>query len=243
MTSLTGRQEEFLCKFLDLYRDTDGTLHYSQVAEYLGVSKITAYDMLKLLERRGMVRAEYVVPERNRGPGRSTITFHPTAKALALLDELSGDEWDAAEWAQVKTHILESLHSSKFSDYREMLSEITARIPEQNNPMLYMAEMVTALILILNTAMGSNTTVSLEERLDQLGLPGELGLSALAGLSLGLSYVEQVNHHFTKSLISHTRRYQNILAGLNKENLRRLSELAADVVHQIEMSSNSASSF
>jgi len=50
---LTGRQEEFLAKFLDLYAQVQEPLHYTQVAEVLGVGKITAYDMLRLLEKMG----------------------------------------------------------------------------------------------------------------------------------------------------------------------------------------------
>jgi len=40
---------------------------------------MTAYDMLRLLEERGLVTSEYVLPE--QGPGRSMIVFRPTAKA------------------------------------------------------------------------------------------------------------------------------------------------------------------
>lgn len=47
---LTGRQREFLGKFLDLYQEARQPLHYPVVAERLGVSPMTAYDMFRLLE-------------------------------------------------------------------------------------------------------------------------------------------------------------------------------------------------
>jgi len=67
---LTGRQKVFLSKFLDLYGEAEGPLHYTTVAERLGVSKITAYDMLRILEEKGLVASEYVLPVKGHGPGR-----------------------------------------------------------------------------------------------------------------------------------------------------------------------------
>lgn len=240
MVKLTGRQEEFLSKFLDLYRQSDGALHYTQVADHFGVSKVTAYDMLKLLEKRGLVRSEYVIPERESGPGRSTVVFHPTQKAHDLLNELAGNEWDAAEWEQVKRRILTALRSERHTDYQELLAEVVARIPEQDNPMLYAAEMITATILNLYQVMGSNATTSLKESLSGLGLPGEVGLIALGGLSFGLAYVEEANHHLTQRLIAYTSRYQDTLSQLSEDSLHLLSDLAEDIIGQIEMTGDSA---
>ena len=230
---LTGRQREFLESFLDMYHNVQGPLHYSQVAEQLGVSKITAYDMLKLLEKRDLVQAEYLLPERGQGPGRSTIVFRPTVKAHDLFSELTGDEWDETEWTQVRERILEALHSERYTDYQELIAELMIRIPESANPMVYAAEMITAMILFLHQTRVS-ATVSLEETLQKLGLPGELGLSALAGLSLGLSFVEKANRRLTQLLTSHTSRYQSIMSRLSSENRQQLSGFAQDVVRQIE---------
>ena len=52
---LTRRQEEFVVNLIDLNRELDGPIHYSTLAERLGVSPFTAYDMLCVLEEKGMV--------------------------------------------------------------------------------------------------------------------------------------------------------------------------------------------
>ena len=44
---LTRRQEEFIRKLMDLYWEKRGPIHYSVLAERLGVSPFTAYDMLR----------------------------------------------------------------------------------------------------------------------------------------------------------------------------------------------------
>lgn len=231
---LTGRQREFLSSFLNMYRASSGPLHYSDVAAHMGISKITAYDMLKLLEERGLVRAEYLLPERGQRPGRSTIVFHPTPEARALFTELAGDDWGDNEWAEVKTRIFESLRSEDYADYQALLVELVERIPESSTPMQYAAGMVTAVLLALHEVKGE-ATGSLQETLRRLGVPGERRLSALAGVSLGLSCVEQANRHLTQLLVSYTERYQTILSRLSPKNLRRLSDFAQDVACQIEL--------
>ena len=52
---ITRRQEEFVKKMLELRQEFDGPVHYSLLAERLGVSPLTAYDMLCLLEEKGFV--------------------------------------------------------------------------------------------------------------------------------------------------------------------------------------------
>ena len=59
---LTRRQEDFINNLLDLYREMEGPIHYSVLAERLGVSPFTAYDMLRLLEEKGLVSSEYYLP-------------------------------------------------------------------------------------------------------------------------------------------------------------------------------------
>jgi hypothetical protein len=67
-----------------------------------------------------------------------------------------------------------------------------------------------------------------------LGLPGEAGLSALAGLTLGLSFVERINRRLIGLLLSYTGRYQETLSRLSAENKRRLSNFVGEVMKIVE---------
>ena len=113
---LTRRQDIFIHKLLDLYRESENAVHYALVAERLGVSKFTAYDMLRLLEKKGYVTSEYTLAPQRSGPGRSTILFRPTEKARALLHRLAGDTSDSADWAQIKAHAVERARQGYFED-------------------------------------------------------------------------------------------------------------------------------
>ena len=226
---LTGRQKDFLNKFLDLYREAARPLHYAVLAESLGVSKPTAYDMLRLLEERGLVASEYVLPE-GGGPGRSSIVFRPTEKASRVMAQPAGEHWDKEKWELTKGSILQALREGKGANYQNLLEEILIRIPERKSPMLYVAEMITAALLNLNQLKENAEARGLFKHLRSLGFPNELGLNALAGLNLGLTMVEKANHRVTTLLLSYTHKYQDYLARLSAENKRRLSDFAQEVM-------------
>jgi len=226
---LTGRQRAFLSQFLDLYREAREPLHYTDVARHLEVSKITAYDMLRLLEERGLVQSEYILRGKGQGAGRSSIVFRPSLRADALFAELTGRAAEWEEWETAKRHILEALEAGE-EGYQDLLEEILARLPSRKSPMLYAAEMITAIILSLHQLREEASAAGLFDTLRSLGLPGAVGLSALAGLTLGLSFVERINRRLVSLLLSYTARYQEILSRLSAENLQRLSNFAGEVM-------------
>ena len=231
---LTGRQRAFLSTFLDLYREAQEPLHYTAVAQQLEVSKITAYDMLRLLEERGLVQSEYVLRGKGQGAGRSSIVFRPTPQADALFAKLAGEVVSQGEWEAVKTHILEALQAGREKGYQDLLEEILARLPQRQSPVLYAAEMITAIILSLQQLREGTSATGLPDKLRSLGLPGEAGLRALAGLALGLSFVKRMNRRLISLLLSYTDRYQEILSRLSTENLQRLSNFAGEVMKIVE---------
>jgi len=228
---LTGRQEEFLSKCLDLYNEAQEPLHYTYVAEVLGVGKITAYDMLRLLEKRGFVRSEYVLRGEGQGAGRSTVVYIPTPQAHALFSELTGEDWDQAEWETLKEQILDAVRQQK--DYQNLVGKILNRLPERTTPLIYAAEMSTAVILNLVLVEGEEPTEDLVERLQALGLPGEVGLNALSGLAVGLSFVEQANQRLTGRLVDAIRGYQRSLSRLPGEGKRQLSSFVQEVMKAV----------
>lgn len=232
---LTGRQREFLSRFLNLYREVKHPVHYAQVAEKVGVNKLTAYDMLRLLEERGLVASEYVLPK-GGGPGRSSIVFYPTEKAARAMAQRVGEEWDKdkKEWEQTRGRILQTLREGGGADYQNLLDEILLRIPECKSPMLYVTEMITAIFLHLHQLKEEVRASVTFPDLRLLGLPGELGLNALAGLTLGLTLVEQANRRVTTLLLSYTQKYQDHLARLSAENKKRLSDFAREVMTIVE---------
>ncbi len=229
---LTGRQRDFLGGFLDLYREAQEPLHYTVIAKQLGVSKITAYDMLRLLEKRGLVQSEYVLRGKGQGAGRSSIVFRPTPQADTLLTELSGGGEDQALWEAVKRHILEALETG--DDHQDLLEELLRRLPTGQSPLVQAAEMITAVILSLHLLSKDTAPAGLFDKLRSLGLPGEAGIVALGGLAMGLSFVEQINRQLIEQLLAYMGRYQQIVTNLNAESKKKLTGFVREVMRVME---------
>lgn len=227
-TKLTRRQHEFLSQFLDFYREMESPIHYVALAEHLGIGKVTAYEMLRLLEDRGLVQSEYHLPSEGRGPGRSTVLFRPTEEAARLLSDLAGGHPEDEDWDAAKEYILQQLREGKASGYDDLLADLLARIPEHNSPLIYLTEMITATLLALGTLRDSAEAGGLAGRLRRVGLPGEIGLSALGGVSVALSMMERVNRRVATFLLAQSGKYHTMFSQLGEENRRRLSEFARE---------------
>ena len=97
---LTPRQRAFLDNLLELYREGRAPVHYSELAKRLGVNRFSAYDMLKVLEKKGLASASYTLRSAaaaQPGPGRSIVVFSPTPLAVLMTapesDDRLGEEW------------------------------------------------------------------------------------------------------------------------------------------------------
>ena len=145
---LTRRQEAFIRTLVDLYSETEEPIHYPKLAERLGVSPFTAYDMLRLLEERGYARCEYQVAEGKRQPGRSIVIFAPTTKAHQLMASLRADVPEG-DWERVKDVLVALLRSGGFEDH-ELALDVLARVPQGDSPVLrYCTEVATVLMFRL----------------------------------------------------------------------------------------------
>jgi DNA-binding Lrp family transcriptional regulator len=226
---LTGRQRQFIGKFLDLYQQVHHPLPYAAIADYLGVSPMTAYDMLRILEEKGLVVSEYILPE-GGGRGRSNIVFLPTPKSLALMSEILGENWDQEEWESVKRRILASLRERKEEDYQAMLDEVLLRIPASKSHMAYVADMMTAVFIELHLLREQTKASGLGDSLQALGLPKDAWLNAMEGLAIGLSFVERANRSVTSRLLLYCHKYQDHVSKLSEKDKTELSDFAQEAM-------------
>jgi len=234
MNPLTARQRTFLKELVRLYRVEGHAVHYSLVAACLGVNRFSAYDMLKLLEEKGLARSDYILDSHSPGPGRSQVVFAPTPEAMALLANQAEDERSLAEeWTVLKTRLLSRLSSTREAAYRDLLQEILSRLPERRSPLAYCAEMIAVLLLNLNRVKSKVIGVNPFEALEKLTAKGEVGLGALAGLSLGSALAgatDRADRSLVEALYAGVQRYQDALATLNEESKRRLSDFIREAI-------------
>jgi hypothetical protein len=185
--------------------------------------------MLRLLEERGLVISEYYLPDQERGPGRSSVLFRPTEKGFRLVHQASNGSTKDEDWEAFKERILNQLRAGDGPGYEDLLQNLLARIPEQKSTLIYLTEMTTATLLALRQLRDSAETGGLVERLRRIGLPGEIGLSALAGVSVTLSMIERINRRVSSFLLIQSGKYQTLLSQIGEEHHRHLSAFAREV--------------
>ena len=229
---LTRRQRTFLAKLLELYMRTGRHVHYSRVAEEVGVSRFSAYDMLRVLEEKGVVASEYVLDEENPGPGRSMIVFYPTPQASEALGQSERDLHILQDWLDLKESLLARLREASEASYGDIQEELLSRIPERSVPLTICTEAVTALLLNLRRIREEAAEQRLVRALQDIDAVGESGLGALAGLSLGssLSQAGESGRAFTEKLLACAGDYQASLGNMSEENKRKLLDFVREVV-------------
>lgn len=80
---ITKRRKQFLEEVVKIYQDTLLPVHYEIIAEAVGVSKWTAYDVMKVLEKNGYLKRTY--KKNQNDTGRSLVLFIPTEDAIKLF--------------------------------------------------------------------------------------------------------------------------------------------------------------
>ncbi len=222
---LTPRQQAFLDQVVRLYRATGEPVHYSTVAEQMGVGRTTAYEMLRLLERKGYLTSQYVLGETS-GPGRSTVVFVPVTGPRDL------------EWEGVRSRILAALGQGEATE-QELLGEILSRLPTSRSPLAYCAQVMTALLLNLGQELRSRLKEhELVQALLANNLPDQPSLNLLPGFALGLSFRERANRELRARLVEYTQEYQRRLARLDTRSRALLQEFLRHLVTLAETPSH-----
>lgn len=223
MRDLTPRQQEFLDQVISLYREAGDPVHYSDVAEQLRVGKSTAYEMLRVLESKGYLRAEYVLAE-GSGPGRSTVVFVP--------HPFHAD----AEWERVRSRILEALGQGE-TDEQELLQDILNRLPGSMSPLAYCAQVLTASLLSVQGELRSRLWEhELVQSLLASNLPDTPSLNLLPGFALGVSFRERANRELRSRLVEYTQEYQRRLDHLDAQGRILLQDFFRSLVAETQTS-------
>jgi len=228
---LSTRQQDVLNRLLDLYRRSEAPVHYTEVADALNVSPVTAYDMLRRLEEKGMVEAETIRPVGHKG--RSLIAFSPTPRARSLIDDLTDGALSERTWEQAKADLINALEQAEGTDYADLLETLLLRIPERKSPLLFAADTVTAIILTFYNLRDTAAARGIFTRLRRFGPPGWAMLYSLAGLSLGLSLIERANRRATTRLLSYGQEFQEHLDHLTVGDKNRLSDFVYEVLRTL----------
>ena len=236
LPKLTPRQRTFLDKLRELYHEHKGPVHYSDLAKRLGVNRVSAYDMLKVLEKKGVVSRSYALAAEHSGPGRSMVVFAPTAQAEALLSPEVKLPAPNEEWSTVRERVLAKLRDARDANYREALTDLLNRLPDAGAPLEYCTQMVGALLLNMQRVRARAGTLNPFRALTAFRADDTSGLEALAGLSVGatLTTEDETGPSLTQRLLEQAHHYQASLSKLSAEARSNLSQFLEDALEALD---------
>jgi DNA-binding PadR family transcriptional regulator len=221
---------------LELYREHKGPVHYSDVAARLGVNRFSAYDMLKVLEKKGFATSSYALASGHSGPGRSVVLFAPTSQATSLPFQGREMERLGEDWQRVRERVLEILQQTQQANHREALNDLLARLPEAKAPLDYCTQMIGVLLLNMRRATTRAEGLNPFRAVSGLLTSEDSGLETLAGLSVGatLSAAEEGSSSTTHRLLDLVRHYQINLGRLSGEARSALVQFLEDALETLD---------
>jgi len=144
---LTQRRLEFLTQVVRMYEESQLPVHYQQVAERLGVSKWTAYEMMKELEKEGYLTRQYVVNSSEKFPGRSMVFFRPTSRSReGLFADKDWEKTPSLEWRLISERLLQICGELRNADSRKIIDQLHEEMSSIELPLVFNAYTITLLI-------------------------------------------------------------------------------------------------
>jgi len=248
--NITKRQKEFLKVLIDLYQQKGCSVHYSEVAQKLGVSKWTAYDMLQLLHREGLLGVEYLIPESdsyNWGKlGRSTIAFFPTKKGYSISN-LSPRTLPTkvAELNKVKKEIIQ-----KFDEFKEKLNikDLLKEALQTKSPLIFCACLLLILILLIKKITEGIAEIKLLSQIIPTNTTDTyvgLALVVFVGMCLGIltKYINKIPNYANGSnntldeYVDYIQTYNQYISQMDKKEQKSLLEFLKKTLDEINKKS------
>lgn len=229
---ITRRRMDFLKKIQQLYEATNLPVHYAQVGKLLGVSKWSAYEMLKTLEKEGFLTSQYEVNHGERFPGRAMVLFAPTSLADEVLSEVASEEKALGmEWRQVKDRLLSMCETLKGEiNSRKLVEELLGELPDLERPLIFSAYMIALLIAQLQSL--GEKGIGLLKNVVMGAAKTETGLAMFAGAAMGSMLKTAAQFPLVSQLVGQMARFQDKLAELNQTEQAVLMDFLAEALEK-----------
>lgn len=222
---LTERRKQFLQKLIDLYQKTNVPVHYETLAKALGVSKWTAYDMLKEIEKLGYLVRDYAV---NPGEtGRSQIVFMPTAKASNLFEQKRSEAINPEEWQETKTKVLQFIRHRKSYNFNDTIQKVLVELPKVQVHLTFCAFIVGLLLVYLHK-LGEKTE-ALIKNLIQHAPTSDMRITVFVGTVFG-TIIQSVNDDIGIEVTRLVDRYLKAITDLSEQEKGMLSDFLEEAL-------------
>ncbi|WP_328801579.1 Lrp/AsnC family transcriptional regulator [Paenibacillus sp. LX16] len=224
--SLTKRRLQFLHTLVELYQKTKLPIHYEALAKSLGVSKWTAYDMLKEIEKLGFITRSYEV--NTKVTGRSQVVFVPTDKASDLFNQSRNELVDLVDWKKTVENISGLLKDLNNTGPNEAVRKIWAEIPEASVRINFCAYIIGLLLMYLKKLGGKRGP--LIQRIVLTAPSKEMGMTMFVGTVLGMA-LQTMNDELGLEITELVSRFLQSISDLSDEEKGLLSDFLSEAFH------------
>ena len=211
-----------------IYRKFKKPIHYSVIARSLGLSSSTAYDMLRVLEEKGMVSSQYNLNKKFAGPGRAKIVFRPNIQIIRQFMSFDMDERLIGEWKETRAKIINSLENKGGADSMEVVNALLGQSDKMHSPMASCALVLTALIISFRESRKETGNADMVDLISKVPASGP-GISSIASFMLGLLVADRRVRDQIKNYQEYIGKYIAFAQDMSQENLNNLHELMMDV--------------
>ena len=234
---MTERGKDFLRELNRLYRSKEEPVHYEEVAKGLGVSKWTAYDMLKRLVASGLARSEYVVNCGKRSAGRSLIVFTPreekeSPRQASLHSVASSPTIDTTvALADLGTKLADVVGQLESQRNLRALGPLIDQLRGIEKPFTYCSHTVV-LLLACAKFLGTEVFRAISGIVSSVGDP-VIGLTLLSGGVLGGLLARSGKHlDISTMLASCVEKYQHYVSRISDKDRGVLYDFVKDAMSQ-----------
>lgn len=231
---LTDRSKEFLAALRKLCHEQSGPVHYEAVAKAVGVSKWTAYDMLRKLANDGLVGAEYILNRQSRTPGRSMVMFRPADDS----DRASECRCEPAhggshlpfgeELFRIKRGLLSCLCELRSSAPKDLWQSLTEKLDDAKGPAAFCGYMVVLMLACARLLGGNSPDVVMQ--LTNITADTRSALMMFSGAIMGMLVVRAPGSaDLTRKIAGYMREFQDHIDSLSGQDRRRLLEFIREI--------------
>ena len=217
--SLTKRRREFLDKIWQQYQSTNLPVHYLDVAEAIGVSKWTAYDVLKSLESQGLLKRTYTSNE--NATGRSVVVFSPTEIADRMFQKERREISNPYEWEMILNQVTNLIENQQNLPLMDEINNILELMKNVEVKLEFCAYFLCVLILFLNSL--GNSVKDLTVNMVNASQESNVQLTVFVGAVVGM-IIQSVGAELSPEMIKLVQQFFENANQLNEAELTLLIE-------------------
>jgi len=215
--NLTKRRREFLDQIWRQYQTTNLPVHYSEVAEAIGVSKWTAYDVLKTLESQGLLKRNYATNENETG--RSVVVFSPTEIADRLFQKDRRKISNPEEWEVILNQATALIENQQNLPLMDGINNILEQMKNVDVKLEFCAYFLCVLIIFLKSL--GNPVKELTVNVVNASQESKVQLTVFVGAVVGM-IIQSVGEELSPEMVTLVQQFFDNANQLNSKELEIL---------------------